>query len=84
MEPFIRFLILFEGYKIWDMVFLGHLLLTKPHFFRRCYPETTGVASLKHDGLNAKSQWLKPLVIFPVLAASLATIGIEAYRPFPG
>ena len=39
MEFLIRFLILLEGYSIWDMVFLDYLLLTKSRFFQRYYPE---------------------------------------------
>ena len=36
---FVEFLILLEGYRIWDMVFLDYLLLTKSRFFQRYYPE---------------------------------------------
>lgn len=71
---FIRFLIMLDGYKVWDMIFLDWFLLTKPHFYQHYYPETEGCESFKHTGFNTRSQLLKLLVIFPVISLFLAGI----------
>lgn len=71
---FIRFLIMLDGYKIWDMIFLDWFLLTKSHFYQHYYPETEGCESFKHTGFNTKSQLLKLFVIFPLVSLVLAGI----------
>lgn len=74
---FIRFMVMLEGYKIWDILFLDNYLLTKSCFFQHYYPEIEGCKSLKKSGChlyNFKEQILKLLVIFP--AVSLAVAGL--------
>lgn len=72
LQFFIRFLIMLEGYKIWDMLFLDKYLLTKSNFYLHYYPEVAGCESLKKSGFNFKEQILKLLVIFPVVSLVIA------------
>lgn len=74
LQFFIRFMIMLEGYKIWDMLFLDSYLLTKSNFYQHYYPEVEGCESMKKFGFNFKEQLLKLLVIFP--AVSLAIAGL--------
>lgn len=74
LQFFVRFLIMLEGYKIWDMLFLDKYLLTKSNFFRHYYPEVAGCESMRKFGFNFKSQLLKLLVIFPILSLVLAAL----------
>lgn len=69
---FIRFLIMLEGYKIWDMLFLDYYLLTKSNFYQHYYPEVEGCKSMKEFGFNFKEQLLKLIVIFPVISLAIA------------
>lgn len=71
---FLRFLILLEGYKAWDMIFLDWYLLTKSHFYQYYFPEVEGCESLKHTGFNRKEQLMKLCVIFPVVSFAMAGI----------
>lgn len=75
LQFFIRFLIMLEGYKIWDILFLDNYLLTKSNFFQHYYPEIEGCESLKKSGChlyNFKEQILKLLVTFPVVSLAIA------------
>lgn len=72
LQFFIRFLIMLEGYKIWDILFLDNYLLTKSNFFQHYYPEVAGCESMKKFGFNFKEQLLKLLVIFPILSLAVA------------
>ena len=75
LQFFIRFVIMLEGYKIWDILFLDNYLLTKSNFFKHYYPEIEGCESLKKSGrdlYNFKEQILKLLVIFPAVSLSIA------------
>lgn len=74
LQFFFRFLILLEGYKVWDMIFLDWFLLTKSHFYQHYFPEVEGCESLKHTGFNRKSQIIKLCIIFPILALVLSGI----------
>lgn len=56
LQFFIRFLIMLDGYKIWDILFLDNYLLTKSNFFKHYYLEIEGCESLK-----------KPDVIYMIL-----------------
>lgn len=76
LQFFIRFMIMLEGYKIWDMLFLDNYLLTKSNFFQHYYPEIGDCKGVKEFGFNFKRQLLKLLVIFPVV--SLAAAGLCA------
>lgn len=72
LQFFIRFLIMLEGYKIWDMLFLDKYLLTKSNFYQHYYPEVAGCKSMKKFGFNFKEQLLKLIVIFPVISLAIA------------
>lgn len=74
LQFFIRFMIMLEGYKIWDMLFLDNYLLRKSNFYQHYYPEIAGCESLIKFGFNFKEQLLKLLVVFP--AVSLVIAGI--------
>ena len=71
---FLRFVIIFTVYKIYDMVCFDYFLLMKFRFFQYYYPEVGSVYPLKKYGFNIKSQLLKLLVIFPVVSALTAWI----------
>lgn len=71
---FLRFVIIFTVYKIYDMVCFDYFLLMKFRFFQYYYPEVGSVYPLKKYGFNIKSQLLKLLVIFPAASAFAAWI----------
>ena len=71
---FIRFVIIFTIYKLYDMICFDYFLLMKFHFFQHYYPEVANVYPLKKYGYNIKSQLLKLLVIFPAASALAAWI----------
>ena len=52
---------------------LDWLLLTKPHFFQRFYPETEGCAGYRSFGFNRKGQLIR-IAVFPFAAAALSGI----------
>ena len=55
-DTLLRFLILFEGYKLFDVVCFDYLMLTKLKLPVRIYPETAGFKAYDSFGFNAKSQ----------------------------
>ena len=63
-QAFVRFLILFEGYKLFDIVFFDYLMLTKLKLPTKVYPETVGAKGYDNFGFNAKSQIIKVLIFF--------------------
>ncbi len=71
---FLRFVIIFTVYKIYDMVCFDYFLLMKFKFFQHYYPEVESVYSGRKYGYNIKSQLLKLLVIFPAASALAAWI----------
>jgi hypothetical protein len=71
---FLRFVLIFTIYKIYDMVCFDYFLLMKFRFFQYYYPEVQSVYPLKKYGFNIKSQLLKLLVIFPAASALAAWI----------
>lgn len=71
---FVRFLIMLDGYKLWDMLFLDRYLLTKSHFYQHYFPEVEGCESLKKAGFNTKQQLLKFFIILPAVSAALAAL----------
>ena len=73
-EFFVRFFIMFEIYKLFDMCFIDWFLLTKSNFYQHYYPETRGCESYDNYGFNLKSQLLKLIVIFPLVAFALAFV----------
>ncbi len=71
---FLRFVLIFTIYKIYDMVCFDYFLLMKFRFFQYYYPEVQSVYPLKKYGFNIKSQLLKLLIIFPAASALAAWI----------
>jgi hypothetical protein len=69
---FLRFVLIFTIYKVYDMVCFDYFLLMRFHFFQHYYPEVGRVYPLKKYGFNLKSQLLKLLVVFPVASALAA------------
>ena len=69
---FIRLVIMFTVYKVYDMIFFDYFLLMKFHFFQHYYPEVEGALEDRTYGFNIKSQLLKLLVIFPAISALAA------------
>lgn len=68
---FARFMILLEGYKIFDMIFFDWILLTKMNIFQKLYPETIGCEGYKSFGFNLKSQLVK-MIVFAGIALIVA------------
>ena len=71
---FLRFVLIFSIYKLYDMIFFDYFLLMKFHFFQHYYPEVESVYEGRKYGYNIKSQLLKLLVIFPAASALAAWI----------
>ena len=71
---FLRFVLIFTIYKVYDMACFDYFLLMKFHFFQYYFPEVGSVYPLKKYGFNIKSQLLKLLVIFPAASALAAWI----------
>lgn len=71
---FLRFVLIFTIYKIYDMVCFDYFLLLKFHFFQFYFPETESVYSNRKYGYNIRSQLLKLLVIFPAASALAAWV----------
>ena len=77
MQFFIRFVMIFTIYKVYDMTCFDYFLLLKFKFFQHYYPEIEKASEGRKYGFNIKSQLLKLLVIFPAasaLAAWLCTL----------
>lgn len=72
-EAFLRFLIITEGYKLFDIIFFDYLMLTKLKLPVKLYPETAGAKGYDNFGFNAKSQITK-LVLFFLISLILAYI----------
>ena len=73
-EFFLRFVLIFTIYKIYDMICFDYFLLIKFKFFQHYFPEVDSVYSGRKYGYNIKSQLLKLLVIFPATSALAAWI----------
>ena len=71
---FLRFVIIFTIYKLYDMVCFDYFLLIKSKFFQYYFPEVESVLEGRKYGFNIKSQLLKLLVIFPAASALAAWI----------
>lgn len=71
---FVRFVLIFTIYKVYDMTFFDWFLLCRFHFFQYYYPEIEPVYNGRKYGYNLKSQLLKLLVIFPAASALAAWI----------
>ena len=62
-------------WKVFDIVCLDWLLLTKSRFFQHFYPETEGCARYHSFGFNRKEQLIR-LAVFPFVAALMALIAM--------
>lgn len=71
---FLRFVLIFTIYKLYDMILCDYFVLLKWGFFQFYYPEGEGVMTGRKYGFNIKSQLLKLLVIFPAVSALAAWI----------
>ena len=74
LQFFLRFVMIFTIYKIYDMIFFDYFLLCKFGFFQHYFPEVGSVYNNRKYGYNIKSQLLKLLVIFPAASALAAWI----------
>ena len=77
MQFFIRFVLIFTIYKLYDMVFFDWFLLCRFQFFQYFYPEITEVYNGRKYGFNIRSQLLKLLVIFPAASALAAWLCVK-------
>ena len=75
-EIFIRYLMLLDGYKLFDMFFFDYVMLTKLNILPKLFPETEGCKGYDSFGFNAKSQVAK-LCIFALVAAVIAFIIVQ-------
>ncbi|MBR1597976.1 MAG: hypothetical protein IJ661_03560 [Lachnospiraceae bacterium] len=71
---FLRFVLIFTIYKVYDMIFFDWFLLCRFRFFQYYFPEVASVYNGRKYGYNIKSQLLKLLVIFPAASALAAWI----------
>ena len=71
---FLRFVLIFTLYKLYDMICFDYFLLIRSHFFQHYFPEVESVFEGRKYGFNLKSQLLKLLVIFPAVSALAAWI----------
>lgn len=71
---FVRFILIFSIYKVYDMVCFDYFLLMKYHFFQFYFPELETVYSGRKYGFNIKSQLIKLFVVFPAASAIAAWI----------
>lgn len=71
---FVRFIVIFTVYKLYDMICFDYFLLIKFHFFQFYFPEIEDVAQGRKYGYNIKSQLIKLLIIFPAASAIAAWI----------
>lgn len=71
---FLRFVMIFTIYKIYDMTFFDGYILCRARFFQHYFPEVESVYNGRKYGYNIKSQLLKLLVIFPAASALAAWI----------
>lgn len=70
---FLRFLIILEGYKIFDIVCFDWFILTKLNFLQKLYPQTAGAKGYDSFGFNAVSQVAKA-VVFAGISVAVAII----------
>jgi len=74
LQFFLRFVLIFTIYKIYDMVCFDYFLLMKYQFFQFYFPEVEKVYTGRKYGYNLKSQLLKLLIIFPAASALAAWV----------
>ncbi len=69
---FLRFVLIFTIYKLYDMILFDYFVLLKWGFFQYYYPECKSVLTGRKYGFNIKSQLVKLLIIFPAISALAA------------
>ena len=69
----IRFLVILFGVKLFDIVCLDYILITKTHFFQHYFPETEGCAGYHQFGYNRKQQ-IRQCIVLPFFAVLTAWI----------
>ncbi len=74
LQFFLRFVLIFTIYKVYDMIFFDWFVLCRFGFFQHYYPECESAVIDRKYGFNIKSQLLKLLIIFPAVAALLAWV----------
>ena len=70
-QYWLRFSVMLYLWKVFDIICLDWLLLTKSHFFQYYYPETSGCQGYHQFGFNRREQTIR-IVIFPFAAALMA------------
>lgn len=70
---FVRYMIIFYGFKAFDIICLDWFLITKTQFFQYFFPETRGSSGYNSFGFNKKEQ-ITRICIFPFICAVLAGI----------
>ena len=71
---FLRFVLIFTIYKLYDMICFDYYLLCKFRFFQFYYPEVEEVYRNRKYGYNLRSQLLKLLLVFPAASALAAWV----------
>ena len=71
---FLRFVLIFTIYKLYDMICFDYFLLCRFRFFQFYYPEVEEVYRNRKYGYNLKSQLLKLLLLFPAASALAAWV----------
>ena len=71
---FLRFVLIFTIYKLYDMICFDYYLLCRFRFFQFYYPEVEEVYRNRKYGYNLKSQLLKLLLVFPAASALAAWV----------
>ena len=68
-----RFLVILFGVKVFDIIALDYILITKTQFFQHYIPETKGCAGYHSFGYNRKEQ-LRQILTQPFAALLIAWI----------
>ena len=72
-QHWLRFAIMLYLWKVFDVVCLDWLLLTKSYFFQHYYPETEGCSGDHSFGFNRKEQMIR-LAVFPFASAIMTLV----------
>lgn len=79
VELWIRYVVILDGYKLFDMFFFDYVMLTKMNILEKLFPETKGCKGYNSFGFNRKSQITK-LIVFALIAAMIAGIIVSIYN----
>lgn len=69
----VRFLIILFGVKVFDIIGLDYILITKTQFFQHYIPETKGCEGYYSFGFNRKQQ-IRQCILLPIAAVLIAWI----------